>query len=55
MFQMEDGPEKKKRKLTTALKEAIGAHSQKNEENIEKPIALALISMISLKKKEMFS
>ncbi|CAL2036318.1 unnamed protein product [Caenorhabditis brenneri] len=41
---MGDAPEKKRRKLTTALKEAIGAHSQKPEENIEKPIALALIS-----------
>uniref|UniRef100_A0A1I7TMS9 U3 small nucleolar RNA-associated protein 10 n=1 Tax=Caenorhabditis tropicalis TaxID=1561998 RepID=A0A1I7TMS9_9PELO len=41
---MGDAPEKKRRKLTTALKEAIGAQSQKAEENIEKPIALALIS-----------
>nr|pir hypothetical protein R02F2.7 - Caenorhabditis elegans [Caenorhabditis elegans] len=41
---MADGPDKKRRKLTSALKDAIGAHSQKPEENIEKPIALALIS-----------
>ncbi|CAI2348206.1 unnamed protein product [Caenorhabditis sp. 36 PRJEB53466] len=41
---MGDAPEKKRRKLTTALKEAIGAHAQKSEENIEKPLALALIS-----------
>ncbi|KAF1762286.1 hypothetical protein GCK72_010548 [Caenorhabditis remanei] len=44
---MEDAPEKKRRKLTTALKEAIGAHSQKPEENIEKPIALALINLLN--------
>uniref|UniRef100_A0A8R1IKA8 Uncharacterized protein n=1 Tax=Caenorhabditis japonica TaxID=281687 RepID=A0A8R1IKA8_CAEJA len=41
---MTDAPEKKRRKLTSALREAIGAHTQKTEENIEKPISLALIS-----------
>ncbi|CAP25745.1 Protein CBG05202 [Caenorhabditis briggsae] len=41
---MGDAPEKKRRKLTTALKDAIGVYSQKPEENTEKPIALALIS-----------
>ncbi|CAI5443963.1 unnamed protein product [Caenorhabditis angaria] len=37
-------PEKKRKKLNAALAEAIGVTTKKSEENIEKPIALALIS-----------